>query len=197
MATSSEFITIMCDQLASSDKVQRTTYPCGDQNQIADASSWNTARSQFVIQFMNKVPAKKEWNIARNGVDLDINHAYRMFNGKTHQQAVEMFVQATMLHQEDLMWMPLACFSYYVHAYIEYLRSDAAIDDSGGASCFLSLVGFRLSELDDLDETSRNSIFATVDFIGSNQDRFDADHDIYGSFRSKADALLATRKTNA
>ena len=40
--------------------------------------------------------------------------------------------------------MPSRVFGYYLKAYIAYLMSDAAKDDSpDGASCFLSLIDYK------------------------------------------------------
>ena len=41
------------------------------------------------------------------------------------------------------MFMPLACFRYYIHAYLDYLLSDKSEGDSDGASCFFGLIEFR------------------------------------------------------
>jgi hypothetical protein len=139
---------------------------------------------------MNSVPTEKHWNMLENAIDLDISCAYRNFNGKTHEQAVAMFVESTLVHQEDVMWMPFDCFSFYVHAYMQYLQSDESIGDSDGASCFFSVVGFRLNEILNLDDSLVGPISVTLEFIGDNQRRFDADDDIYGSFRGQANKLL-------
>ena len=98
-----------------------------------------------------KPPTEKDWNIAENGIDLDIGSAYRTFNGKTHEQAVAMFEEASEIYQEDVMWMPLACFRFYVRPYLEYLNSDGSAGDCDGSNCFFSLVEFRLNEILALD----------------------------------------------
>ena len=115
---------------------------------------------------MNSIPSEKDWNMAENGIDLDTSHAYRMFNGKTHEQAVAMFVEASEFYQEDVMWMPLPCFKFYVRAYVQYLNSDAAVGDSDGSNCFFSLVQFRLNEILKLDEPLQTMKFPNFDGRG-------------------------------
>ena len=127
--------------------------------------------------------------MAKNGVDLDTSHAYRMFNGKTHEQAVAMFEEASEFYQEGVMWMPLPCFSFYVRAYVQYLNSDMAVGDSDGSNCFFSLVQSRLNEILEFDEQLQTMIFDTVRFLGDNQNRFAADPERYGSFADRANQL--------
>ena len=145
---------------------------------------------------MKSPPTEKDWNIAENGIDLDISSAYRTFNGKTHEQAVAMFEEASEIYQEDVMWMPFECFRFYVRPYLEYLNSDGSAGDCAGSNCFFTLVEFRLNEILASDSELRNWIFDTVQFVGDNQKRFDAEPEIYGSFADRAAKLLANRPPN-
>lgn len=129
--------------------------------------------------------------MAKNGIDLDISHAYQMFHGKTHEQAVAMFEEASEIYGEDLMWMPLRCFKFYVRAYLEYLNSSVSIGDPFGADSFLSLVAFRSHEILSLENDLRTQVLATVKFLGDHQERFDAETEIHGSFADRAAKLLA------
>ena len=136
------------------------------------------------------IPNEKDWQALGDANELDANHAYRMFNGKSHEQAVEMFNKMPFFYQEDVMWMPLPCFKFYVRAYIQYLLSDKSIDDPDSSNSFIGIVGFRLNEIRHLDEKLKNEIFSTVQFIADNQLRFDADEEIYGSFQLYADRIF-------
>lgn len=136
------------------------------------------------------IPTEKDWQVLSDANELDTNHAYRMFNGKSHAQAVEMFNEAPFFYQEDVMWMPLPCFKFYVFAFIEYLQSDNSVDDPDSSNAFIGIVSFRLHEIRELDEEMKNKILETVQFIADNQTRFDADEDTYGSFRHYADRIF-------
>jgi hypothetical protein len=60
--------------------------------------------------------------------DLDGKCAERHFLGKTLQQAEALFREASILYQEDLMFMGPIAFRFYVQAAISYIQSDAATD---------------------------------------------------------------------
>jgi hypothetical protein len=121
---------------------------------------------------MNSVPTEIDWRGSiverliervvfgsrREDLGLDGEHAYQQFFAKTHSEAVEMFKEASLNRQEGLMWMPLKCFGFYVNAYMDYLRSEFARDDSDGASAFLGLVQFRLHEMKQLPQPLRQNI---------------------------------------
>jgi hypothetical protein len=153
---------------------------------------------------MNTIPAENDWRGSlverlvdrivfgsrREDLGLDGECAYRQFVGKTHSEAVEMFQEASLNRQEDLMWMPLRCFEFYVNAYIEYLRSECARGDADGANAFFGLTQFRLHEIKRLEKSLKQQIVETINFLGNSQKWFDADPEIYGSFAERADGLL-------
>ena len=141
------------------------------------------------------IPSEKDWKRPSDAIDLDAECAYRNFNGKSHAEAAEMFVESPLVYQEDLMWMPLSCFQFYVRAYIEYLKSDKSIDDPDASNSFLPLVTFRLHQIRRLPDELKTEILDAVRFLGDNQQRYGADTEIYGSFRDHAKRILAKSDT--
>ncbi|MCP4774496.1 MAG: hypothetical protein GY880_09675 [Planctomycetaceae bacterium] len=130
------------------------------------------------------VPTESDWR--SEAWCLDAEYAYRIFNGKTHSDATKLFQEHAIGRQEDVMFMPNACFPYYFNVYMDYLLSSDAKEDSDGASCFFSLVDFKRPEIKSLDEWLIKKTIKTVAHIGKNQVFYDADVDIYGSFHDRA-----------
>ena len=68
-------------------------------------------------------------------LDLDEKCAYEHFFGKTREEARQMFAERRgHVYLEDLGWMGVRAFDYYVHAYIDFLDgcdpADVDIEDA-------------------------------------------------------------------
>lgn len=136
-----------------------------------------------------RIPDEDDWH--SEGWDLDIPYAYEHFQGKDVAEATRLFAQCSLTYQEDLMWMPSRCFTYYIHAYLEYLLSAESAQDSDGASCFFALIGHKL------EFTPRDivpiwpAIASILTRLSENQAFYDASPDIYGDFPTRANALFS------
>ena len=84
---------------------------------------------------MDRIPTEADWR--SEPWCLDAEQAYRNLAGKSLEETIELFTDNSLIYQEDVMFMPAACFAFYASAYMEYLWSGAAKDDSDGANCFL------------------------------------------------------------
>jgi len=133
---------------------------------------------------MDNIPGEADWR--SEPWDLDIPYAYAHFAGKSNDEAQRLFEENALCYQEDLMFMPLACFRYYLNAYIQYLLSDASQGDSDGASCFFSLVDVRHQDIMTCDEPTRARVVAVLDRLACSQGWFDASEEIYGNFPERA-----------
>lgn len=132
---------------------------------------------------MGNVPSESDWR--SEPWDLDIPYAYKHFAGKSFEEAVKLFEENAIYYQEDIMFMPQACFPFYARAYMAYLRSDASKGDSDGANCFFGLAEFRAEQIK--SDPSLLSDFAhCLDHLAKRQDYYEADVDIYGSFADRA-----------
>ena len=122
--------------------------------------------------------------------DLDVRHAHKLLFGKSIDEVQCYFGGAQSISRADeLQFMPRAAFQYYVFAYSHYVMSEAARGDPDSASPFLRLLVAREKQ----DPGSVRKIYShlrpTVEFVADHQDYFDADYDIYGSFKDLATQL--------
>jgi hypothetical protein len=124
--------------------------------------------------------------------DFDAAYARKMFFGKTRREGELMFAENSLSRQEDLLSMPAKCLNFYLHSYMDYLTSASAQDDPDGASCFISLVKSRATEIRSGKPNVMSRVTAILDHLASRQDWYDADPSIYGDFKEQAeDARLA------
>jgi len=135
-----------------------------------------------------KIPSESDW--VHHPDDLDAAWAKGNFLGKTRQEAIAMFAENALLYQEDVMFMPAACFDFYVHAYIDYLMSDQSKGDSDGASCFFGVVEMRKEDILCGLPTLRARVATLLRRLGERQTWYDAKPSIYGSFEQKSRACL-------
>ena len=95
--------------------------------------------------------------------DLDGECAERHFLGKSLEEAEALFREASITYQEDLMFMGVSAFRFYVHAAISYIQSESATGDPDIISAFASII--------------------------EHYDRFDLTPEIYGDVRSRFQVL--------
>ncbi len=129
---------------------------------------------------MFSIPTEADWR--SEPWSLDAEAAYKDLAGKSLDDAVQLFRENSLYYQEDIMFMPFACFSFYTNAYITYLRSEQAKGDSDGASCFLGLIDVRSTDIANTDSSFIHLIINTLRHLAEKQDWYDADESIYGSF---------------
>lgn len=134
------------------------------------------------------VPTEEDWRSEEWGIDTP--RAYRHFFGKSLSDAFELFVEDALYYQEDVMFMPLRCFQFYVHAYIDYLLSDKSKGDSDGASCFFGLVEVRCEDFKTSGEVLLGRVRQVLMDLRGRQDWYAAHRHIYGDFSQRADAAL-------
>lgn len=137
--------------------------------------------------FVDNVPTEADWR--SEPWNLDTEYAHKRFAGKSLDEAIELFRQNSLTHQEDVMFMPLLCFKFYVHAYIAYLRSRQSRDDADGASCFFGLVKIRREEIRK-DKKLADVVAETLAHLAERQEYYDATRKIYGDFGKHAHAML-------
>ena len=141
------------------------------------------------------IPTEADWRSER--WCLDAEHAYWNFVGKSHDEAVALFKDNAIRYQEDVVFMPSACFPFYCRAYMAYLMSPDSKNDSDGASCFFTLVDCRLDEIR-ADKTLKAEVIACLKHIATRQAFYEADVGIYGAFAERAkDAIgqIRARRT--
>jgi hypothetical protein len=131
------------------------------------------------------VPTDEDWQPIHPD-ELDETSAYYTFRGKTFDEAVALFEEASGYYQENLMYMPAPVFGFYLKAFMAYLMSEAARGDSDGASCFIGLIRFKAECDREILEPHWSSIEPVLKHLVEHQDDYEADWATYGSFRSQA-----------
>jgi len=136
----------------------------------------------------NAIPSEPDWR--SEPWNLDVPQAYEHFFGKSRKEAVELFVDNALLYQEDIMFMPAACFRYYVQAYVDYLMSARSAGDSDAASCFLSIVEVRRDDLRGVNDQLAQRVRDVLARLAASQSWYEAAQAIYGDFGARTTALL-------
>lgn len=138
---------------------------------------------------LTRVPREPEWH----SVDWndDTASAHEHFFGKSLDEAERLFAESSLVHQEDLMWMPFIPCCYYLQAYSRYLVSEKSQGDSDGASCYITLIAWFGDHVSHFPEALRDLTRRTLLRIASSQGFYEADVDIYGSFAERVRTILA------
>ena len=136
---------------------------------------------------VDNIPTEADWRSEQWGIDTP--YAYKNFGGKSFEEAVDLFKDNALAYQEDVMFMPLACFPFYAKAYMAYLMSDASEGDSDGASCFFGLIEIRAEEII-LDGQFSSSVEDMLEHLAARQEWYDADKSIYGNFSERAQKVI-------
>ena len=144
---------------------------------------------------LDKIPTETDWRdlpayIGDETRD-DIHYMYEKFVGKQWTELREYFLGGAISRAFELASCPPRVFQYYVQAFVDYILSNDAKEDSGAASSFLEMMDWRLGGEEDYKSVIEiyPPLGKCVDFIGSNQEWFDAPVDIYGSFSDKAEHI--------
>ena len=135
-----------------------------------------------------KIPDKADWEGYKG--DLDVEYLHKLAFGKPIDDVQEYFEGArSIMRADELLRAPRPIFQYYIFAYAQYLMSESAAGESDSASPFLSLLEEREKRDPGSVAVIYSSLYEVVDFVASNQDYFEANIDIYGSFQGQAERI--------
>ena len=126
---------------------------------------------------MNDIPTERDWRTERWSEHTP--DAYRAFFSKSREDAVRLFGNDAQTRYNELCSMPVGCFSYYVHSYIDYLVSDRSKGDSAGGAYFLCLVDERLTDIMKFDTVVINAFVDVLGYLNDNQSWFETDNELY------------------
>ncbi|UXI70352.1 hypothetical protein [Tahibacter amnicola] len=139
------------------------------------------------------IPTSEDWGeIDRD--NLDLRWAYEHYLGKSCEDLRDRYLHKTAIETvDDLRWMPFRPFVYYSRCLATFLLTNPLNESTEPdmASCFLDVVEERLRDCPEYITANRALIREAVEFIAKNQERFDADLDIYGDFSQQAAAIFA------
>jgi hypothetical protein len=146
---------------------------------------------------MKSVPTENEWENYKE--DLDTKYAHDLFIGKTNEQMLSEYKDRVLARSEDIYWMPIKPFQYYIFGFRDFvIQQDFGIcEGSDAASSFLNLVIYKLEKKPEFILSVLPEIMKDIDFIANNQELFDADEDIYGSFKDKLQEIKRLYKNKA
>lgn len=136
-----------------------------------------------------QLPTENEINVFNS---LDEITASEHFLNKTLEEAEALFRQNSSFYQEDLMWMGPKAFRFYLHAAINYLKSEYASGDDHLIDCLYEIVVFRSTENE--IGLARDVVNRLIGFVIENYDKFTVDIDIYGNLLEKYKILQTKLK---
>lgn len=76
--------------------------------------------------------------------DMDAKYVIRHFYGKTIEEASELFFLHPYYYEEDLLWMGVKAYFYYIHSIKKHLQSDEGKYDDVFISNVLGTIEHRL-----------------------------------------------------
>ncbi|HWH69557.1 MAG TPA: hypothetical protein VNT26_09245 [Candidatus Sulfotelmatobacter sp.] len=134
------------------------------------------------------IPTEAYWR--SESWNQETPYAYDHFFGKSLDDAFALFVENALYYQEDMLFMPLRCFRYYVLAYTNYLLSASSRNDCDGANCFFGLIECRKDDIRASSELVIGEIARALEKLRDGQDWYHAPEEIYGSFKNQALSCL-------
>jgi len=135
-----------------------------------------------------KLPTESDWDQSYRC--LDTQSAYAHLAGKTYDEAVALFRKRGEIYIEDLMVVPVPCFSFYTNACMDYLLSPCTEGDSDGANWFVSIIEQRVGDFHHFDTAFINKVINTLQHIVEQQVWYDACPTIYGDFGDRYASIM-------
>jgi hypothetical protein len=118
---------------------------------------------------------------------LDERTALDHFLGKSIEQAEQLFIENSMLYQEDLMWMGPKAFYFYLDSVLRYLQNPLSNGDDDFVVALVSTFEFRRDEeMLDITETKVQTI---VGYLLSNYSKFELTLDAFRPLKQKLTSL--------
>jgi hypothetical protein len=97
-----------------------------------------------------------------------------------------------MSYQEDLMFMGIRAFRFYLPAAVDYITSSQGSTDRDVANCLLSVAEHRLEYDSPAIRDVLPHILRFADHLLAHYDGFAFDPDIYGDLRLRVNAIRQT-----
>lgn len=139
---------------------------------------------------MRSMPTEADWE-GRQDVDPDIAYAHWIFAGKTNDEVQVCFYKNVIERADELQWMPTTPFQYYIFGFRDFVVAGrfAFLDSSDAASSFLRLIEYKLEHQPDDILPVIDELMPAVSYVAKNQSLFEANLEIYGNFRERADRI--------
>jgi len=141
-----------------------------------------------------RIPTKQDWG--NYNEDLDVRYAFKLYGGKSIEDSMEYFLNAPIERASELRFAPFGIYQYYVNCFIKHLTSEIGAEESDMASVFLSLARDMSEKYPVEFSEFYPKIEDAINYVAENQEFYDADCDIYGSFNELKSEILNNLKAN-
>ena len=149
-------------------------------------------------------PTEATWDdyIEQQPGNIDLPYAKRRFFNKTHNEVFAGFKSNVIERTDELHFMPMELFSYYIQYYFEYIQTgvyqthkmeDRWFFRGEVSSCFLGLIKEKLDEYPVASQSMKQDLLDTVDYMLQNIDHFNSEDNIevYGDAVQKLKHIKA------
>lgn len=136
-----------------------------------------------------RLPTPKEIS-PTGGQLLDERYALEHFLGKSVEDASQLMFENAIYYIDDLGWMGLRAFAFYLPSVVPYLESEDSREDSGAIDGLVSIITRRIDEDPDAVGVARAPMLEVVNLIDRSFPKFDADEVIYRNLHRDVKALL-------
>ena len=132
-----------------------------------------------------KIPGENEWSGWED--NLDSQYSYKRFFRRSNESMQQDFKYNVIERSDDIRWMPKRAFQYYILGLRDFVMGDdhGWLQNSDAASCYIELVLSTLSMHPEFIKPIYKQLEESLKYVAENQKEFEADEDIYGSFKSK------------
>ncbi len=128
------------------------------------------------------IPNVQDWG--EIGDDFELETVFNIYGGKSNKEMEPRFLVSPVEASSELQIMPAVPFQYYILGFRDSVMSlkhdQFVLADSG--SCFLRLILYKLRNSSDSIKPIFKSLENAIEYISTNQEKYDADEDIYGKF---------------
>ena len=137
------------------------------------------------------IPEDSDWSFYGT---WDIEFAYEKFHGKSVDEMLPFVSSCPTSAYGYLAEMPAKPFQYYIQTFVQLLDPTglefAECEDKGSAaSCFLGLIDYKLKNEPESILPIMENLIDLAKFISANQNLYDAELDIFGSFEERFEVL--------
>ncbi|MEM6675171.1 MAG: hypothetical protein AAF726_20135 [Planctomycetota bacterium] len=116
--------------------------------------------------------------------------ALEHFLGKSVEDASRLMFENALFYIDDLGWMGLRAFAFYLPSVVPYLESQDSREDSGAIDSLVSIITMRIDEEPDAVGVAGAPVLEVVALIDRSFPKFDVDEVIYRNLRRDVTTLL-------
>ena len=138
----------------------------------------------------DKTPDLQDWQGYED--DIDSRYAFEIFFGKTLAELQPLIRRNVIERTDELRFMPLKAFQYYIFALRDYIVNKHYRADDGDCAvdCYFSLVQEKLDTAPEAILPVMEQLLPSLQFIADNVAAYQIDEDIYGFIPQRLQILL-------